>query len=56
MPTRTESRFIEISGNIIFGGSRVEEGELSWHRQATGGGRARQVDVGWQERVAVKGR
>lgn len=42
MPIRTESRFIEISGNIIFGGSRTEKGEPSWHRQAAGGKRARQ--------------
>lgn len=34
MPIRIESRVIEISGNIIFGGSRTEKGEPSWHRQA----------------------
>jgi len=29
MPVRTESRFIEISGNIIFGALRMEKGEVS---------------------------
>jgi len=56
MPARTESRFIEISDNIIFGGSRgegngagdegvVEEEPARADERAAGGRQAR-----WQSR------